>query len=51
VLIILITLLSFHEPRPEVATGSIEAVYVPAGWTGPIVAAPFSERVLGVSDE
>ena len=33
-------------PTAQVDTGPIEAVFVPAGWTGPIVAAPFSEAIF-----
>jgi hypothetical protein len=35
-------------PEGEVSGGGaeIEAVYVPAGYAGPIVAAPFNEKVF-----
>jgi hypothetical protein len=33
-------------PAGVVDTGPIEAVYLPAAWSGPIVAAPFSERAF-----
>ena len=33
-------------PTARVDTGPIEAVFVPAGWTGPIVAAPFTEEIF-----
>ena len=35
-------------PGPEgvIESGPVEAVFVPAGWTGPIVAAPFSEVIF-----
>jgi len=33
-------------PTGMVDTGPIEAVYLPASWSGPIVAAPFSERAF-----
>ena len=32
-----------HVPVAQVEAGQVEAVFVPAGWTGPIVAAPFGE--------
>jgi hypothetical protein len=34
------------EPTVEVPAAEIEAVFVPAGYTGPIVAAPFSEAAF-----
>jgi hypothetical protein len=30
-------------PDAQVQVGTPEAVFVPAGWTGPVVAAPFDE--------
>lgn len=30
----------------EVAETEVEAVFVPADWTGPVVAAPFDEAVF-----
>jgi len=30
----------------EVAEREVEAVFVPADWTGPVVAAPFDEAVF-----
>jgi len=35
-----------HVPVAQVEAGSPEAVFVPAGWTGPVVAAPFDEVVF-----
>ena len=35
-----------HVPVAQVQAGQVEAVFVPAGWTGPIVAAPFGEVVF-----
>ena len=34
------------EPTVDVQFGEIEAIFVPAGYTGPVVAAPFSEEVF-----
>ncbi len=39
----LILALLAREPEPVILTGPLEAVYVPAGWEGAIVAGPFSE--------
>jgi hypothetical protein len=36
-------------PNAQVQVGQPEAVFVPAGWTGPIVAVPFDEIVFEVS--
>jgi hypothetical protein len=33
-------------PTARVEAGPVEAVYLPASWSGPIVAAPFSERAF-----
>ena len=35
-----------HVPVAQVQAGQVEAVFVPAGWTGPIVAAPIGEVVF-----
>ena len=47
-MIALFLALLVSSPGPEglVQSGPVEAVFVPAGWTGPIVAAPFSEVVF-----
>ncbi len=42
----LILALLTREPEPVILTGPLEAVYVPAGWEGPIAAGPFSEPAL-----
>jgi hypothetical protein len=46
----LITQLNDTVPLPaaqvEVAEVEVEAVFVPADWTGPVVAAPFDETVF-----
>ena len=45
----LITQLNDTVPLPaqvEVAEIEVEAVFVPADWTGPVVAAPFDETVF-----
>ena len=34
------------EAQVEVQQAEIEAVFVPADWTGPVVAAPFDEAVF-----
>lgn len=34
------------EGQVEVAEVEVEAVFVPADWTGPVVAAPFDEAVF-----
>jgi hypothetical protein len=41
-------IVTLRDPEGEVSGGGaeIEAVYVPAGYAGPIVAAPFSEKVF-----
>ena len=47
--IILALLTSFAHsdlPAAQVETGASEAVFVPAGFVGPIVAAPFNEIVF-----
>jgi hypothetical protein len=47
--IILALLTSFahiETPMGQVEAGSPEAIFVPAGWTGPVVAAPFDEIVF-----
>ena len=36
-------------PAAQVQVGQPEAVFVPAGWTGPVVAVPFDEIVFEVS--
>ncbi len=36
-------------PAAQVQVGPPEAVFVPAGWTGPVVAAPFDEVVFEVT--
>lgn len=40
----------FTNPQPnghvEIPTAEIEGVFVPAGYTGPIVAAPFTESAF-----
>ena len=33
-------------PTARVEGGPVEAVFVPAGWTGPIVAAPVTEEIF-----
>ena len=38
-------------PVGRVETGAPEAFFVPAGWTGPVVAAPFDEIVFEVTGE
>jgi hypothetical protein len=38
-------------PQAQVMVGAPEAVFVPAGWSGPIVAAPFDEIVFEVRGE
>jgi hypothetical protein len=38
-------------PRAQVAVGAPEAVFVPAGWSGPVVAAPFDEPAFEVRGE
>jgi hypothetical protein len=40
---------SVELPNAQVQVGQPEAVFVPAGWTGPIVAVPFDEIVFEVS--
>jgi hypothetical protein len=44
--LLLALLVSSPGPEPLVQAGPMDAVFVPAGWTGPIVAAPFSEVVF-----
>jgi hypothetical protein len=45
--LILALLMPLSEPPAGVVdTGPIEAVYLPAEWSGPIVAAPFGERAF-----
>jgi hypothetical protein len=44
--ILLALLVSAPAPEGLVESGPMEAVYLPAGWTGPIVAAPFSEVIF-----
>ena len=39
-------LVSSPGPEGVIESGPMEAVFVPAGWTGPIVAAPFSEVIF-----
>lgn len=34
------------EAHVEVAESEVEVIFVPAGYTGPIVAAPFTETVF-----
>ena len=34
------------DPDVEVPAGEIEAIFIPAGYTGPVVAAPFNEEVF-----
>lgn len=36
-------------PAANVQTGQSEAVFVPAGWSGPVVAGPFDEIVFEVT--
>ena len=46
---LLVTLFSgLNEPTPQVTvpTAEIEGVFVPAGFEGPIVAAPFTESAF-----
>jgi len=38
-------------PQAQVTVGTPEAVFVPAGWTGPVVAAPFDEPAFEVNGE
>jgi len=38
-------------PQAKVTVGTPEAVFVPAGWTGPVVAAPFDEPAFEVTGE
>ena len=38
-------------PSAQVEVGSPEAIFVPAGYTGPIIAAPFDEPVFEVTGE
>jgi hypothetical protein len=38
-------------PSVTVEVGAPEAIFVPAGWTGPVVAAPFDEPVFEVIGE
>jgi len=40
---------SVELPNAQVQVGQPEAVFVPAGWTGPVVAAPFDEVVFEVT--
>jgi len=45
-LISLITTPIHLDAQVEVAEAEIEVIFVPAGYTGPIVAAPFTESVF-----
>lgn len=36
-------------PDAQVQVGPPEAVFVPAGWSGPVVAAPFDEPAFEVT--
>ena len=36
-------------PTAQVQVGPPEAVFVPAGWVGPVVAAPFDETAFEVT--
>jgi hypothetical protein len=38
-------------PQAKITVGTPEAVFVPAGWTGPVVAAPFDETAFEVNGE
>ena len=42
---------ALETPVGRVETGAPEAFFVPAGWTGPVVAAPFDEIVFEVRGE
>lgn len=41
--------LNVEPPAVQVQVGPPEAVFIPAGWSGPVVAAPFDEIVFEVS--
>jgi hypothetical protein len=38
-------------PQAKITVGTPEAVFVPAGWSGPVVAAPFDEPAFEVNGE
>ena len=40
---------SIDLPAAQVEVGQHEAIFVPAGWTGPVVAVPFDEIVFEVT--
>lgn len=44
--LILALFIPVSTPTAHVESGPVEAIYLPAGWSGPVVAAPFSEAVF-----
>jgi hypothetical protein len=51
ILALLTSFATLETPVGRVEAGSPEAVFVPAGWSGPVVAAPFDEPAFEVNGE